>query len=294
MKDCRKKLRILRSLAGSSWGCSKECLVKTYKTHIEPSLYYAPAIWSPNISTSALRDLQRIVTAAARICTGCHASTPSNELIMEAQILPAEDRLRMLSEQSLLSALRPGHVSHASVTAPPGPRAKKQTLSSKYLAGVSSHLTNGTLDPENYRNTIKSIHTEVVSNVISRCGHSRVLGGPRPSLSPSERLLTRPERTALAQLRSGDCHFLGDYLLRVGRSESAVCPECRFRRHTVPPICLRRGANQSHFARPVGQSRHCDRVPEDPTVILPPRLDGRSPPPAPARAPPSSGLPRVN
>ena len=104
VKDCRKKLRILRSLAGSSWGCSKECLVKTYKTHIEPALYYAPAVWSPNISSTALRDLQRIVSADARICTGCHAPTPSDELIMEAQILPAEDRLRMLSEQSLISA----------------------------------------------------------------------------------------------------------------------------------------------------------------------------------------------
>ena len=78
-----------------------------------------------------MNDLPKIVNAAARIATGCHSFTPTNDLIMEAQILPAEERLQMLSEQSLVSALRPRHPSHAVVTAPLEPRLKKQSLVTK-------------------------------------------------------------------------------------------------------------------------------------------------------------------
>ena len=44
-----------------------------------------------------------------------------------------------------------------------------------------------------------------------------------PPISSSERLLSRSQRAALSQLRSG--HF--------GRATSSLCPECRFLRHTV-------------------------------------------------------------
>ena len=139
----------------------------------------------------------------------------------------------MLSEQSLVSALRPNHPSHATVTAPVGPRHMKNTLSSKHLNSVAPRLSNGITDPAEYRSILKAIHTDTVSGVVSSFGRSRVLDGPRPELSPSERLLSRAERSALAQLRTGECQLLNDFLSKVGRAESAVCPECRYRRHTV-------------------------------------------------------------
>ena len=207
VKEGHQKLRILRSLAGASWGCSKETLTRTYKSHVESSLFYASAVWGPNISTSSVNQLQRIVNAAARVITGCHSSTPVNDLVMEAQILPAENRVDMLSQQSLVSALRPNHLSHTVVTAPSGPRSKKNTLQSKHIAAVSPLLSNGTTDPATYRATLKTIHTDSVSRVVDdpNFSFSRVLGGNRPAISPSESSLSRAERSTLAQLRSGNC-----------------------------------------------------------------------------------------
>ena len=109
----------------------------------------------------------------------------------------------------------------------------KATLQSKHLSSVSTFLTDGVIPPSEYKSTLKSIHTNAVASAISNHEFSRVLGGPRPDIDPSESSLSRAERATLAQLRSGTCQCLQDYKLMVGRSPSALCPECRFRRHTV-------------------------------------------------------------
>ena len=109
----------------------------------------------------------------------------------------------------------------------------KNTLQSKHLSSVASHLNNGSTDPATYRATLTAIHTEAVSRTVASHSFSRILGSARPAISPSESTLSQAERSTLAQLRSGQCHHLLDYQLKVGRSPTAVCPECRFRRHTV-------------------------------------------------------------
>ena len=65
---------------------------------------------------------------------------------------------------------------------------------------------------------------------------NRLLGTPPPPISPSESRLTRMQRTTLAQLRSGHCRLLGNYKVLTGISNSALCPQCLFRRQTVPHI----------------------------------------------------------
>ena len=75
-----------------------------------------------------------------------------------------------------------------------------------------------------------------VTGAISNHEFSQILGGPRPDINPSESSLSRAARATLAQLRSGTCHCLEEYKLMVGRSTSALCPECRYRRHTVPHL----------------------------------------------------------
>ena len=84
-----------------------------------------------------------------------------------------------------------------------------------------------------YKGALRTIHSKAVVETIDRFKFSRVLDGPRPDINPSETVLTRAERTTLAQLRSGECKSLNNYLVKVGRSTTAICPECRFQRHTV-------------------------------------------------------------
>ena len=62
---------------------------------------------------------------------------------------------------------------------------------------------------------------------------NNVLLGPPPEVDPSERMLPRPYRSTLSQLRSGYCSRLQSYLHRVGRAPSPACPDCGSAPHTT-------------------------------------------------------------
>ena len=142
----------------------------------------------------------------------------------------------MLCTQFLVSASRPTHPSNAIVSIPSGPRSMKKTLQSAFQSQLDPHLADGPVDQGNYNSIKKAIHTQAVQNTISALGPNPLLGTLPPSVSPSEKRLSRIQRTTLAQLQSGHCHFLGDYKVLTGRSTLALCPECLFRRQTVPHI----------------------------------------------------------
>ena len=110
------------------------------------------------------------------------------------------------------------HPSHAVVTAPCGPRS------------IEPFLIDGKVDPATYKDALKAIHTQSVQCTISSLGVNLVLGGKPPAIAASERRLPRSHRTTLAQLHSGHCQSLNDYLMRVGRSQTALCPECLIQR----------------------------------------------------------------
>ena len=232
-KNCKKKLNILRALSGTSWGSSKEMMLQTWKTYVAPALNSAAPIWSPAASASSSGELQKVQNSAFRIASGCHKATLVPDLHMEVAEMPVDDHLKMLSAQYLASCLRESHPSHSVVTAPSGPRNMKPTLQSSHLATVAPFLrADGTLDPAEYNNTLKAIHTKSVKDVINRLGSQSVLGRIPPAISQSERTLNRQERTTLAQLRAGRCRRLNDYRHMLGQVENALCPECLFRRHT--------------------------------------------------------------
>ena len=236
VKSCRDKLRIMRTLAGSGWGCQKEILLRTYKTYVEPVISYAAAVWVPNTSPSSIALIQRIQNRALRIATGCHAASKVSHLHQEAQFAFVGDHLNMLCTQFLASCSLDSHPSNAVVSLPSGPRAMKHTLQSRFRPLLEPHLVNGSIDHTNYRNVLQSIHTHSAANTISSLDPNPVLGTTPPPISPSERRLTRIQRTTLAQLHSGHCKYLGDYQALTGRSFSAICPECLFRRQTVPHL----------------------------------------------------------
>ena len=171
------------------------------------------------------------------MATGCHTASSISHLHQEAKFAPVSDHLDMLSKQHLVSCLRPSHPSNAVVKAPSGPRSMKHTLQSKFLPALTPHLNNdGDIESANYANVRSSVHTESVSKSISNFDPNRLLGTRPPPISPSESRLTRMQRTTLAQLRSGHCRLMGDYKVLTGISNSALCPQCLFRRHTVPHI----------------------------------------------------------
>ena len=95
---------------------------------------------------------------------------------------------------------------------------------------------DGVLDPGDYKKSLDTLHTEAVSNTIAKLGKNPILDTNPPPIASSESRLSRKQRSTLAQLRSGQCHLLNDYLVLTGRKQSALCPECLIRRHTVKLI----------------------------------------------------------
>ena len=236
VKKNRGKMGLLNSLAGTGWGCQKETLLKVYRTYIEPSINYAAAVWSPNASESSFNNLQRIQNRALRIATGCHSNTEISHLHHETKITMVKDHIELLSSQVLLSSQRISHPSHEVLRQNPGPRRMKQTLATKHSNKINRFLTNGILDPGDYKKSLDTLHTEAVTNTIAKLSKNPILESNPPPIASSESRLSRKQRSTLAQLRSGQCHLLNDYLVLTGRKQSALCPECLIRRHTVKHI----------------------------------------------------------
>ena len=194
--------------------------------------------------------------------------------------------MNLLSSQHLVSALRPGHPSHDVVRADPGPRSMKQTLASRFGQAIEPYTTGGVVLREDYQLAIKSLHTSAVADSIADLGINHVLGAPPPPINDSELALNRLERCTLAQLRSGDCHLMKDYQMRVGKSADALCPECLFRRHSVPhlfncdaiPTVLNVSDLWSH---PVAVIHHLKRLSSFSSIV-----DRGPPPPRPPPEPP--------
>ena len=222
----RSRLNIMRALAGVSWGQSRETLLTTYTALIKPLFTYAAPVWFPNTSRSSLQPLQSIQNAALRIASGALLMTSQDHLHVEARMLPVDRELSMLCSQFLLGALRRGHPSRAVVSADPGPRGIRSTLLSRFLPTVQDHLLDGVTPDTSYRDSLRAIHSGAVADAISSAAPNRVLDRAPPPVDPSEARLPRHYRTSLAQLRSGFSSAMGDYLFKVHRRTSPVCPEC--------------------------------------------------------------------
>ena len=220
------RLRILKCLAGTSWGHQKENLLTTYNAILKPIITYASPVWFPNTCNSNILKLQTLQNQALRICTGSCKMSSQSHLFHEAKVLPVQDHLSLLCKQYLVSALRVSHPSHANVTTPPGERNKKQTLQSKFLPAVQPFLTDGILPPRTYKKTISQLHTSAVQDAILNSAPNPILGQIPPEIDPSELALPRHYRTTLSQLRSGHCPKLQSYLHKINAAPSPNCPSC--------------------------------------------------------------------
>ena len=111
----------------------------------------------------------------------------------------------------------------------------KETLQSKVYDLVRPYVNDeGKITPGTYKETIKSIHTDVVTNTIANLAPNRVLNARPPEVNLNqERLLPRQTRCVLRQLRSGHCVRLKDYQLRLGKVLDDRCPDCGVESHNV-------------------------------------------------------------
>ena len=230
----KQRLNILRQLCGTNWGQQKETILLTFNMLIRSLFTYAAAIWFPNASETSIEKLQVIQNSALRIATGCVKMTAIDHLHTEAKALKVKEHLRMLCSQALATSLQPEHASFPIVTADSGPRNKKDTLQSGFLDQVEDLLVDGHV--RDIKETRKEIHTRAVEAAIRSREPNRVLRTTPPEIQEEEVEMTRGERTALAQLRSGFSSDLESFKNRIGVSDSPLCPCCRLSEHTTEHI----------------------------------------------------------
>ena len=230
----RTRLNILRALAGTSWGQSKETITTTYKLLISSIIHYAAPIWFPNCKT-VIAKLQPIQNSALKIATGNHKIASQSHIHAETSILPLSSSLTMRCRQFLASALQPNHPSHPIVTADSGPRTMKFTLQTKYASSLAHLTTEGIINPTNHQLGLSELHTQIVTEAIDSALPNRVLGTLPPAIDSSDTNLPRLQRSVLSQLRSGYCARLGDYQHRVGSCLLYTSPSPRDKRQPRMP-----------------------------------------------------------
>ena len=98
------RLQQLRRLAGRSWGCRAEDLRTVYLAYIRSVADYCGACYLPAAADSTVRRLDVVQRQAARVITGCVASTPTGALEREAGLMPLRLRGQQLSGCALVRA----------------------------------------------------------------------------------------------------------------------------------------------------------------------------------------------
>ena len=82
-----KKNKLLKALAGSSWGPEKETLLLTYNALGIFFASYASLVWSTNASDSSFKKIQTAQNAALRTATGAHKMASIDHLHQESLTL---------------------------------------------------------------------------------------------------------------------------------------------------------------------------------------------------------------
>ena len=89
----RKKLAMMRKLAGTSWGASEQILKTVYQGTVRPHLEYNSTAWSTTAKTNQ-QALDKVQNQALRIITGATKSTPISFMEKLTGIQPLQERRR--------------------------------------------------------------------------------------------------------------------------------------------------------------------------------------------------------
>ena len=241
----KSKINLMKTVAGNTWGQSKEMLSITYKALARSTLEYAIPVWSPIISSTCWTKLQTVQNQALRVITGCLQMTPIVHLHRETKILPLKEHGEMLTKQFFLNCHLPGHPSykHLNRQAPGRPNRKptilRLKLSIEHLLPVP--------DKPSLKQSINRIHTETVQSTINQYENNKVLNDIPPEISSEEVNLSRKERCLLSQLRSGYSSLLYSYKHRIDTTDTIqdMCPKCGISPHDTPHLftCIQNPTN---------------------------------------------------
>ncbi|KAI8126624.1 hypothetical protein CVS40_3402 [Lucilia cuprina] len=222
--------KVLKALAGSTWGMDKETLLATYKTIGRSVVNYAAPVWSPSQND----------THCQNDCNGLLANYLGTS--------PA-----MLTKQFLLGCHRRSHPNFyiTQLDTPPRHVRKDLRMYEEHICRYVRHP----LDQSSYSAALNDIHRDAINSAVAGCRMNFVLGGRPPPIADTEENLPRKTKVVLAQLRSGWSNRLNAYWSRIDRAVPNECPACGLGPHDTyhifncsayPTNCLSRMHNISN------------------------------------------------
>ena len=231
ISKAKKRLNVLKSLAGTTWGQDKETIIITYKATIRSILEYGTQVWSPIISDTCWERMQAVQNTALRIATGCFMMSSIPHLHRETKVMPIREHSRLLTHQYLAASHLPGHPGREHLGRPPSARLKKMSVLNQ-LHKVSPLFSNNPTEAE-YKAAIKDLHTWAVRETLSNYPVNKVLDMHPPEVNSEEDYLPRKVRCQLSQLRSGYSKLLNSYNCIIDESVSDTCPKCNQTPHNT-------------------------------------------------------------
>ena len=90
----RRKLALMRKLAGSTWGANEKTLKTVYEGTVRPHLEYGAAAWN-SASKTTLQSVDKVQNQALRLITGAMRTTPITAMEEVTGIQPLRDRRSM-------------------------------------------------------------------------------------------------------------------------------------------------------------------------------------------------------
>ena len=97
---CLKRLNLLKSLCGTSWGANPEIILYTYRTFIRPILEYGCVLFA-NSDTETLSKIQSIETRAIKIAFDLPPWTTNYWCYQQINFSPILDRIKKLGKDFL-------------------------------------------------------------------------------------------------------------------------------------------------------------------------------------------------
>ena len=158
----QKRNNILKKIAGSDWGCTKETLSLTYKAIGRSVLNHGAPIWASTISNTNRNHLQLQQIISFRTITACVKMSDINDLHNEGEMLPFKAHTEMLAEQFLAGSYQSHRADHET-TSSTSLRPIRPTLNDTYRDLVKQGTKNKEqLNRKEYKNALKSIHRHTV------------------------------------------------------------------------------------------------------------------------------------
>ena len=100
----------------------------------------------------------------------------------------------------------------------------KKTLQTKFLSIVVPYTVDGIISPDEYKSTLKSLHTEAVTRAIASHSPNKVLHSLPPVQRWQKREISPPSPTFHPLPALFWILAFNSFLHRVNRAEDSVCP----------------------------------------------------------------------